>query len=441
MALDVSAFDAVLKTFYGPALIKLVNDKTRILDMFTKNNDKSLQVDGRNVIYPIHTGRNPAVGAIGENKTLPVAQNQVTTSVTIPYKFNYARIQLSIQTIKQSMTSRGAFKKAMELETKNAVLDCARDRNRQLFGYGTGVLALVSGSNGAGTSVQLKAPGGVALPGGVVGRAGAGRLLLPNQYVAFVRNATPANAADTDIVSGSSICQVSSLSADLSTLTTVASTGATLNDGDMVINAAANVVTESSVNKECMGLLGIVDDGTYLNSIFGVNRTTYPQYKGTVISVNGNLSLEALQRAFDLADEKGGDTRNMVLFAHHSTRREYLNLLNPVRRYTGEQVNSPDGGWKGQAIATDITFSDRPIMVERFCPLGMIFGIDKSFNTRYVLTEGEWADDDNSVLNRVLNVDAYEARFRIFDNFHNDRPDTCFRLDNITITYDASPVE
>ncbi len=441
MALSLSNFDPVLKTFYGPALVRLLNNKNRTLKLFTKNSDRSLSVDGRNVIYPIHYQRNPAVGAVGENKTLPVAQNQGTTSVTIPYQFNYGRIQLSIQTIKQSMTSRGAFKKAMELEMKGVVDDLSRERNRQLWGYGVGILAIVSGQQATGATINLRSPGGVALPGGVVGSTGAARFLLTNQYVVFVRNATPSSATDANIVAGTSVCQVSSIAADGSSVTFTGNTGATLNDGDLVINAPGNDITTCAVNREVMGLLGIVDNGTYLGTLFGVTRTSVPKYNSTVLAVNGSLTLDYLQRASDIADEKGCDTQKVVLFAHHSTRREYLNLMTPLRRYTGEQVNNPDGGFKGGAIETDITFANRPIMVERMCPLGMIFGIDPSYNQRYILTEGEWADDDGTVLQRISNQDAYEARFRIFDNFHNDKPASCFRLDNISITYDYTPVE
>lgn len=445
MALDLSALDAALKTFYGPELIKMINNKTKTLDLFTKNSDASLRVDGRNVVYPIHVGRNPAVGAVGENKTLPVAQNQVTTSVTVPFKYNYGRIQLSTQAIKQSMTSKGAFIKAMELETKNVVLDLARDRNRQLYGNGVGTLCLVSGSNAAGLTINIKSPGGVTYPGGV--STGAGRLLLPNQWVAFVRSATPTSASDSDIVATATVRQITAtgISSDGTSVTFSATTGATLNDGDLIINAPGATATECAVNRECMGLLGLVDDGTYLTTLFGVSRTTYPQYKSTVIGVNGNLSLDVIQRGIDLQDEKGGDLSNTVFLCHHSVRREYLNLLQAPRRYTGDQVNSPDGGFKGGAIGNDskgeITYAEQPWKVERMAPLGMLFNVDKSFLSRYIVTEGEWADEDGAILNRILNVDAYEARYRVFDNFASDRPDTCVRWDGIASTYDYTPVE
>src|SRR3990167_1290195 len=123
MALDLSAIDAALKDDYGPGIVNVLNNQTKLLDLFTKNGDKSLSVDGRNVIYPIQYGRNSGTGAVGENKTLPAAGNQVTVSKTITYKYNYGRIQLTKQTIEASKTSKGAFIKAMTLETKGLVAD------------------------------------------------------------------------------------------------------------------------------------------------------------------------------------------------------------------------------------------------------------------------------------------------------------------------------
>ena len=89
----------------------------------------------------------------------------------------------------------------------------------------------------------------------------------------------------------------------------------------------------------------------------------------------------------------------------------------------------------------DITYGDVPWIVDKDCHVGMLFGIDKSYNTRYVETEGEWADDDGTILLRLLDVDAYEARYRIFENYANDRPAASFRLDGITATVVTVAIE
>ena len=140
MGLDLTAFDAVLKDDYRPVIISLLNKKTRLLDLFTKNTDVD-QSDGRQKVYPIHTGRNEGVGSVSEGNNVPTAGNEETGQVKVPYKYTYGRIQLTAQTIKASKTSKGAFKSAMKLEMNNMVTNLAKLRNRQLWGHGVGILA------------------------------------------------------------------------------------------------------------------------------------------------------------------------------------------------------------------------------------------------------------------------------------------------------------
>ena len=50
------------------------------------------------------------------------------------------------------------------------------------------------------------------------------------------------------------------------------------------------------------------------------------------------------------------------------------------------------------------------------------------------LVEGEWASEDGSILLRAANVDAFEARYRVFENFYSDRGNAHVRWDGITAT-------
>lgn len=432
MGLDLTAFDAVLKDDYRPVIISLLNKKTRLLDLFTKNTDVD-QSDGRQKVYPIHTGRNEGVGSVSEGNNVPTAGNEETGQVKVPYKYTYGRIQLTAQTIKASKTSKGAFKSAMKLEMNNMVTNLAKLRNRQLWGHGVGILARVDGQQTTATTVNLKSPLGYT------GTVNGCRFLRKNMWIAFITTGTLTSKTDSDI---QCVKKVSSISSDGKTVTLTAATGVTLEDGDFVVLAPAggDTTVQSSVNKEPMGLTGIVDDGTYLGTLHNIARATYDQYNSSVISLNGSFSIDALQRGYDLADEKAGGEISHLL-AHHSVRREYLKQLQLIKRYTNEMAMKPDGGFKGGGISTDIEFSEKPMIAERMAPYGTIFGIDKSDCVRFVNCEGEWADDDGSVLGRVLNVDSYEGRFRIFENYHNDRPDKCFRIDGVTATVDVTPVE
>lgn len=433
MGLDLSAYDSMLKDDYGPKVVSLINKRVKLLDMFTKNGDTSLAADGRQVLYPIHTSRNTGAGAVGENKTLPVAGNQGTSQVKIPYRYNYGRIQLTTQTIKASKTNKGAFKKAMEFEMKGMVNDLARQRNRQLWGFGVGILCRVNAGQGSGTTINVKDPYGVT------GTVGAARLIQLGDNIVFVRNATPTSATDSDIVGSTGSRTVSSIASDFSSVTFDAATGATLNDNDMFVLSPGDSDTQSSVNKETMGLLGIVDDGTYVGTLFNITRSSTLQYKSTVLTLNGDLSFDVLQRLEDLCDEKGGPINQW--HSHHSVRREYIKLLIVAKRFVGDQNMNPDAGIAGAALTDKLTFNEKPWKADRMAPYGTIFGIDSSNAVRYVNCEGEWADDDGTILLRIVDKDVYEGRFRVFDNFHIERPDTCGRIDGVNATVDVTAAE
>jgi hypothetical protein len=155
-------------------------------------------------------------------------------------------------------------------------------------------------------------------------------------------------------------------------------------------------------------------------------------FKSFVLSSVGALSLDAMQRAFDAAETKGqGNVTEM--WCEHSVRRAYLQLLEADRRYTSEKLMAPDGGTKA-VKGSDVTFGGVPFRTERDFPYGYIVGVDNSVLQRYVNVRGEWEDEDGNVLFRSQNTHDFTALWYMKDNFSIDRPNTCFRMDGITIT-------
>jgi len=425
MAQNLTNFDNALKDVYGPAIeeqLSLVNVLTDWID----ENDSS-DWTGRQVVYPIHVSRNQGVGAIGEGEMLPTAGNQGYAKVVIPEKYNYGRIELTAQVIKASQKDKGAFTRAMDAELKGIVKDLANDRERQFFGDGNGVLALVNAAQ------NLSATAGMTIdsPFGVSPTTDGARFLNPNMGIVVI-------GASTTTVSGT--FTVSSVNADGTVVTTGGTQNITFPDNGRLVRYIQGDVTGATNNfgKEVTGLLGIIDDGTYKNTLHNINRTTYPVFKSTVITSVGALTLDVIQRAIDSSDQLGGGNfgANGVFFCHYSVRREYLKLLQADRRYTGGDLRTPDGGTKQAALKNggEITYGDRPWKVAKHCPYGTLFGMLKGTVTRYIHVRGEWADEDGAVLRNVSNYDKWEAFYRIYDELHSDRPNEAFRLDGITAT-------
>lgn len=430
MGLNLTAFDAALKDVYGPRIEEQLNMTNPLSDWIDEND--SSDWTGRQVTYPIHVSRNEGVGASGEGDPLPAAGAQGYAQVKIPERYNYGRIELTGQVIKASLQSKGAFTRAMESEIKGLVKDLGNERERQCFGAGNGVLALMNGAQTSTANTTFL----VDSPYGVSPTDNGTRFLSKGAYYAVI-------TTGTDTVEGTFTCGNTLSSTGGYFIASAVSAGVTFTDNAYIVRCknVSGITTDgayNSLNKEPMGLLGIIDDGTYQNTLSNINRTTYPIFKSTVLTINGALSLDAIQRGIDAADEMGGGDfgNNGVFFCGYDTRREYLKLLQADRRYAGADLNSPDGGTKKAALKNggEITYGNRPWKVSKRAPYKTLFGMLKGSVTRYIHVRGEWADEDERILRNVPGYDKWEAFYRIYDNHHSDRPNECFRLDGITTT-------
>ena len=62
-----------------------------------------------------------------------------------------------------------------------------------------------------------------------------------------------------------------------------------------------------------------------------------------------------------------------------------------------------DGGW------TALEYSGRPLVVDKDCTRGRIYGLDLETLYLFVETDYQWMDADGSILHRLPNFDAYQA--------------------------------
>ncbi len=418
MPQTLSSWDAVLKEFYEPNVISQIENKTRLLKSFGESDAPT--VDGRRVVFPLHIGRNVGVMSSVEGATLPTAGRQNYVDVHIPLRKTVGRINVTKDVIDASRSNRGSFKRAMSTEMDGLVRDIADYRNEMLCGYGSGIVAQVSGAAGASaTTLTLTAPGGVT------GTTNPNRYVVPGMRLALVRA-----GAVIGIYTVESVTESGSFNQIV-----VAANSLTSADADYLVRAAdtaTTLITDTDWQNPVMGILGLVDDSTYVRNLHGIDRVTYPVFRSFVLSSVGALSLDAMQRAFDAAETKGQGNIS-ELWCEHSVRRAYLQLLEADRRYTSEKLMKPDGG-TAAVKGADITFGGVPLKTERDFPYGMLMGLDTDVLQRYVNVRGQWEDEDGNVLFRSQNTHDFTALWYMKDNFSIERPNSCFRMDGITVT-------
>ena len=418
MPQTLSSWDAVLKEFYEPMTVSQIENKTRILKSFGEADAPS--VDGRRIIYPLHIGRNTGVMSSVEGATLPTAGRQGHVDVHITLRKTVGRINVTKDVIDASRTNRGSFKRAMSTEMDGLVRDVSDYRNEMICNYGSGIVARVSGAHGANATTIT-----VEDPGGFNGTTNPNRFVQPGMLLAVVRA-----GAVIGVLTVSSVTESGTYNQFVAAANTL-----TLADQDVLTRAAATtstLVTDTDFQNPVMGLFGLIDDGTYVRVLHGVDRVTYPVFRSYVSASVGALSLDAMQQAFDAAELKGQGTIS-EMWCEHSVRRAYLQLLEADRRYVSEKLMRPDGGTVA-VKGGDVTFGSVPFKTERDFPYSFIVGVDTDSLQRYVNVRGQWEDEDGNILFRSANTHDFTALWYMRDNFMCERPNSNFRMDGVSAT-------
>ena len=414
-----SSFSAALKNVYLPGIREELNEKTNLLDLFTEGDLTQYEWQGDQLVFALHSSRNySGVMYVAEGEGLPTAGSQGVTNLLIPIAHLKGRIQLSYEVMRASRSDKGAFVRAMDLEQKGLVNDVARQRNRALAGYGSEILAVIT--TGATSTLQT-----IENPGGVSGTVNPGRFLKPGMVV-VVMDSTGETIRSTQV---ETVVSVSG-----AVLTLSASTATTT--GDIITLGTSSLVStgQGSYDDASMGILGIVDTSTYVTTIFGLNRTTTANafFDSQVLTSVGTINSDILQRGIDNCEEVSGEMIDKFI-CHSSVRREISKLTEADRRYASDdKPHNYDAGNLAGANKKDLTFNGWSFRTDKDMAYGTLVGVNTSHLSWLPETKGEWAEDDGTILLRVANVDAYEARFRVSENFASDKGNAHVRWDGIT---------
>ena len=425
MPANTSTLDALLKDKYGPALRNELNDATPLLDMF-QDAGKDINWQGRQCVEAVLVNRNRGSYFTAEGGQPPTAGNQQVENYQIPMRYQHGQIRITTQLMKSSRSNEGAFARGMRLEMDRLLDDMRIQRNFAMWGTGAGIRCLLSDDPGTGTDVDVDSPMNVA------GTVNGARFINVGDFVGFINPLTGTLRAG-------GTREVTAIAADGSDFTVAAAVDTALGDNDWVVKAygtdASLAIANTDYNHLPMGLLGMVDDGSYVNIYFGLSRSTFQILQSTVISSVGALSADVIQRGIDVAAQLG---RGMPKYhcMHPSIRRAYLRVTEGDRRYTMGNLMDPDAGTKAAKDGQGgVGFGDVKLKVDHMAPYGMWFGVDPRSAYRYALVDGEWADETGAVLKDVSGaVDTFDGTYRIYENFSLLSPNQSFRLEDISAT-------
>lgn len=422
-SVDTQSIDAILKESYEDYIAEGVNNKNPLSDLFK---DEQLPYGGREKVWDAHVGRNPGVMATGERSAIPAAGGQKHINARATAKKIIGRCEFTPEALADSMRSEDAFVSARKDEMNRLIDDFAHREEHYLVGDGRGVLCLVDdASPTTGTTLSLDAPGGITNDNF------GNRFIQPGMVIALVNPATGQLRASSAVTV--TACAANGASVTISAAPT---NGA---DDDYVVQAASTStadIVDTSFNAAPMGIMGLVDDGTYVNNYFGIDRSIYVNFASYVKAATGPFSVDVIQQSADVVDQKLNGKTNLMIM-HHTTRRLYIQATDADRRYMGATALRPDAG-TAAIQQGDLTLGEVPIKTIRDFALDAIIGLDTENMdaVRYVSESGKWVDEDGSILVRQgfgsTAVHQFEAwYYRRYQRVVR-MPGVCWRNDAIT---------
>lgn len=418
---DTGTLDGIYKEYYEDYVSEGVNNKNPLKDLFKP---QDIDYGGREVVWAAHVARNPGVMATGEGSALPAAGQQRHIQARATAKKILGRVELTPEAIADSSRSAFAFTSARKDEMNRLIDDFARRNEHYLVGTGLAVLAIQNGSVSS-TTLSLQQPGGLS------NTNFGNRFVQPGMVIAAVNPTTGQLRA-------SSAVSVTSCTSD-GTKVVVNTQPSNVSSGDYWVQAANTSITDimdTAFNQAPTGVMGLIDDGTYLTNYYGIDRTLFASYASYVKASSGAFSTDLIQQSADVVDQKlNGKTTRMIM--QHATRRLYIQATDADRRYIGASLLKPDAG-TAALTQGDLTLGEVPITVIRDFALDSIMGLDEEQMDAvcYVSEKGKWVDEDGSILIRQgfgsSAVHKFEAWYYQRFNWVVRNPGVCWRNDGIT---------
>ncbi len=398
MSLDTSTASSILKVNYLPTMQKLLNNATILLSRLDR--DSSTQdVEGKTFTVAIQKGRNLATGlGVAELGTLPVGESQVYTTAVVPNKYLYANIRVSGPVIRAARSNVGSFVRAVESETKGAMIDMKRAMNRQLHGNGTDALAYWTSADDV-TPEDMDDGTGYAFTH------------LPNGQTI---DCSAVDASDhTTLLNTGRL--VVTLGAEAATTWSVGwatgSVSGTASGDYLVANLPGT--TTSTLGKQMMGLYGIINDADPPNAAGGLSTGLHgllvasnAYWKAQMIgswSTKRDLAFTDMQKIISRIATNSAYSEKDIKFilCNYPIRDKYVELCTNERFHYNTMTL--DGGFEA------VTFNNKPIVPDNQCKRGAMWFVVPDSLAIFRSSDFDWMDKDGAVLSRIANVDGYEA--------------------------------
>ena len=394
-----------IKLVYGD-LHEQLRDKNPALQLI-ESSSANITQNGKEVIFDTHIGRNQGIGARGVREKLPVAGAQKYKQAHLYLTNLYGSIEVDGQLFEQASENYQAFINVVDNEIKGLRKDLANDLNRQVYGDGSGKLAVVLGQDT-----------------GILG-VDSTHFLEVGMTFDVVDPATGVKQ-QSGAASTLEITAVNETAKQITVSGTLGTFGTNINAGDFIVRSSNGV---NSFGKEWTGLGKIVKASGTLHDI---DPATYPIWKATEVALGtpgtatGALTELALINLVQKVDKQGGDVD--VILASPGVFNAYWDLLQGLRQFTnGATLEGGQRAFSFDAVGKPIKF-----VSDYAAPPSTLYALSSKEIVVNRKRDWAWMDRDGSMWSRVADTDAYEARYYQYSQLGTYRRNAHAVLSNIT---------
>jgi hypothetical protein len=382
---DPSTIAGVVKRVYGE-ITQQQNLETKAMDQIGKALTKH-RPGGDGFYGAVKDYGNESVGAINEGEQFRTIDSEHAQQFRVRPKVLVAPIQFTGLAAASTEQDDEAFVQDVLDELTGAKERLQKDKSRQFFGLGNGLLGVPAGnvaSNATSFSVDSV------------------QYLRANMVIDIYNGAT--KTVDSK--------RISDVDPVANVVYFATSLGAALITTDQLVkeNIRDSAPTDG---KEAMGLRGIIDDSTDLTTFENISALDTRIWRGLRIDASSaNITSDLLQRLIDSVENIGGVSPDMLIM-HQKQRRKYLDIVTPQKRYA-------DG--KMDAGHDKVTFNGKEMFLDQDCQPSTVYAITKKHLQRYSLKDLHMGNHDGSdTFLRNANFDVFQAYWREYMNWGTDK--------------------
>ena len=378
----INSAENALKSVYLSAVTELLN--TKVNPLFTKINQSTSDVWGKEIRKAVTYGLNGGIGAGDEDGALPSAAGNNYLQFVTTLKNLYGQIEISDKAIRASDDAKGSFVDLLNAELQGLLEASKFNLGRMLYGDGTGFLSMIGNTQ---SDFRATHP----------------NRLMEGMVVDII------NQSGTTVVSGARIKSINRMTNDVEFTTPVS------------FPRNSMLFVQGSRNKEITGVAALFSN----SEIYGVDLNEYSFLRPHEVNASGSqLDEIMMQKAIDTLDNNANSTVDFIACSA-DVKYAYQEYMNQYKRNI--DIMELEGGFK------TLSYNGIPVVYDRFVDNGTMFLLNTKAFTLHQLCDWRFLENENGrILRQMQGKPTYTATLVKYCDLICSKPNGQARITGIS---------